>query len=105
MQIKKIPQFNPRDFLVYTFEEKKMIVNYNGVEEIFDFNSLDLSEDKFVEVIPEDIDLNPFRSIHKEMNGIWVENGEIKAKLVEYYSQPNKYSGENGVIKTEWEVV
>jgi len=105
MKIKLVPQFNPRDFLAYTFEEKKIIVNYNGTEEIFDLSEVDTTEDGFIPITPDKIDLNPFRSSYENQQGVWIENGEIKAKIVEYYSQPDKYSGENGIIETEWEVV
>ena len=98
MQILRKPQFNLRDFLIYTFEgDQKIVVYYNGQEETFDFSGY--TDDGIFDITPDILSINPFVNIKKE-------NGELKVELVDYYSDPNKYIDKKGnVIKTQWEVV
>ncbi|MBM7623635.1 hypothetical protein [Sporohalobacter salinus] len=101
MQIKKVPQFNPREQLFYTFEPNDrtdvILVEFRGTEEEFDFSQI--TTDGVFDVQVDKLDINPFREVKRE-------NGELKVKLDWYYSNPDEFvDSEGNPVVTDWEVV
>ena len=110
MQVKYELTGNPREpvsgkltnFLAYTFKNDKIIVNYQGKEETFDFSSVSIT-DGFIGIECEELDINPFMIERNGQYGVLVENSEIKAKLI--YLTPLDEFKELENTETSWEVV
>ena len=69
MQIKYSP-CRSDDSLVYTFDGEKVIVNYNGQEDIFDFTEM---PDGMAENIKTTLPLNPIISAKREEGILYLE--------------------------------
>ncbi len=69
MQIKYSP-CRSDDSLVYTFDGEKVIVNYNGQEDIFDFTEM---PDGVAENIETTLPLNPIISAKREEGILYLE--------------------------------
>ena len=110
MQIKKKLKPNPKKpdgqlahFLSYTFKDKKIIINYQGTEEVFDFSNISI-ENGFVAFEVEKLAINPFLLTQDGNKGVRVENREIKAKLIDFVPL-EEYQQEGFQTETEWRSV
>jgi hypothetical protein len=69
MQIKYSP-CRSDDKLIYTFEGEKVIVNYSGQEDVFDFTEM---PDGVAENIETTLSLNPIISAKREEGVLYLE--------------------------------